>query len=253
MRGLLVESPEGVWRNAPAEITLSPTEVHVWRADLDMPAESIRRFEETLSPDELARASRFYFPRGRCHYIAGRGVLRSLLAGYLGIGVSRVHFRYNAHGKPALAPNSAPLDVRFNVSHSGGLALFAFGLGREIGLDLEPVSLSRIDESLAQRYFLPQELAALYSLPKAAQAEGFFRCWTRQEAYLKALGVGFDHGFPGFVFSTAPLSSAKLLIKPEARCEAGKWSICDLAPGPGFVAALAAEAAGWSVELWTRA
>ena len=113
------------WQAAPGAYTLPSGEVQVWRAPLDVDREALGRLRATLSAEEQARAERFHAPLGRDRFAAGRGILRSLLARYLGVAAGDLSFCTNAHGKPALDPGSGPVDLRFNLSHSHGLALFA--------------------------------------------------------------------------------------------------------------------------------
>lgn len=181
-----------------------PDEVHVWRADLDIGPGALLRLRETLSADERARAERFYSPVERARYIAGRGILRALLARYLRTPAGDLRVCCNAHGKPALLPGSGAEDWRFNLSHSDRLALFAFALRRQVGVDLEYVRPSPADDRLAERIFSAQEVSALRALPERAQTEAFFHCWTRKEAYIKARGGGLSIGLSSFAVSLAP-------------------------------------------------
>jgi 4'-phosphopantetheinyl transferase len=182
--------------------------------------------------------------------MAGRGILREILARYLGTPSSDFRFCQNAHGKPALSPGSGLVDLRFNISHSHGLALFAFTLGREVGVDVEYILPSRSEGRLAERFFSPREVVALRSLPDSAQPEAFFHCWTRKEAYIKARGGGLSISLASF---TVPIDSnlcTHLPITAHDGPEAGRWWLRPLAPGEGFVGAVAVEGADWSLGLW---
>jgi 4'-phosphopantetheinyl transferase len=161
-----------------------------------------------------------------------------------------LRFCCNAQGKPALAPGSGTEDLRFNLSHSQKLALFAFAFRREVGVDLEYVRPSVPDDRLAERFFSPQEVTRLRALPESARTEAFFHCWTRKEAYLKARGEGLGIGLDSFAVSLAPGQLTDLLIASDDSPEAGRWSLRALAPGDGYVAAIAAEGKDWSLALW---
>src|SRR5262245_16151833 len=118
-----------MWRSPPAALELSSPEVHVWRADLDPDSSCLEHLQRSLSIDELQRAARFHFPRDRRRYTVARGVLRDILSRYLGRPPSELRFRYSAYGKPALAGTFADSALRFNVSHSHEVALFAVTYG----------------------------------------------------------------------------------------------------------------------------
>ena len=241
---------EPLWQTAPDALNLLAGEVQVWRAGLDVDPAALGRWRETLSAEEQARAGRFHSPADRDRYTAGRGILRALLARYLGTPAGDFRFCLNAHGKPGLASGSGTADLHFNISHSHGLALFAFTLGREVGVDLELVRPTLRDDRLAERFFSPQEVAALRALPESAQKEAFFHCWTRKEAYIKARGAGLSINLASFAVSLAPDPFTHLPIIGNDGPEAGRWWLRALAPGEGYVGAVAAEGADWSLTMW---
>jgi 4'-phosphopantetheinyl transferase len=201
-----------------------------------------------LSPDERARAERFHFARDRDHFIAGRGLLRVILARYLETEPGTLRFEYGRHGKPRLA-STAGDGIRFNVAHSRGLALYAVAVGRELGVDIERIE-PRLEQGIAERFFSPGEIATLRSLPPPVQREAFFACWTRKEAYVKARGEGLTLGLDQFEVSMCPGEPAALLHTASDPDEARRWSLQELAPGPGYAAALAVEGGDWMLQRW---
>ncbi|HEY0192909.1 MAG TPA: 4'-phosphopantetheinyl transferase superfamily protein [Kofleriaceae bacterium] len=171
---------------APA--SLSADEIHVWRLRLIQSDPLVSALRPLLSADEQVRADRFYFERDRRSYTVVRGVLRRLLAGYLGCAPEAIAFGYRDKGKPYLVSPSGPLD--FNVSHSGDYALLAFTHGRQLGVDVELRRAIDDLDGLAEVSFSPAELAVFRSLPADQRVEGFFACWSRKEAFIKATGEG---------------------------------------------------------------
>jgi len=127
------------WRPPPEDLALSSNDVHVWRASLDQLALRFQRLAQTLSADEQLRAERFYFEQDRRRFVVSRGLLRTILGCYLGIEPSRLQFCYGSRDKPALVETSGGGTLRFNLSHSQGLALYAVTRNREIGVDLERI------------------------------------------------------------------------------------------------------------------
>jgi len=142
MKAAPITFPVTPWRLPPGILVLGCDEVHVWRASLDQTPSQIQSFLHTLAADEQARAERFYFERDREHFIVGRGVLRAILGGYLDRVPKCLSFCYGSHGKPALGGDSDGDAIRFNVSHSRGVALYAVTRGREVGVDLEWVRVN---------------------------------------------------------------------------------------------------------------
>lgn len=241
---------DGPWREPPADLTLPADEVHVWRAPLDLPSERLERLRGTLAPDECERAARFYFERDRRHFVAARGLLRALLGRYLKLPPDGLRFGYTPHGKPHMADGGGGEWLRFNLSHSGGVALYAFGRGRELGVDIEQVRADIEHSQIAERFFSSREVAALRDLPPRLQREAFFLCWTRKEAYIKGIGEGLSLPLDSFDVSLTPGAPASLLaVRGDAR-EAARWGLRDLEPGPGYHAALVAEGHDWHLRRW---
>jgi 4'-phosphopantetheinyl transferase len=239
------------WRDPPEALSPGAGEVHVWRAALDQSPTRIDSYLRTLAPDERARAERFHFPGDREHFIVARGVLRAILGLYLNRAPERLSFRYGPHGKPALTLESAEDPIRFNLSHSHGVALYAIASGREVGIDLEPVSSTLEVERIAERFFSPQEISTLRALPATLRRQAFFLCWTRKEAYIKARGEGLSLSLDQFDVSLIPGEPAVLLRTRLDSDDAQRWALQELSPElPGYAAALAVEGDGWSLALW---
>jgi 4'-phosphopantetheinyl transferase len=219
-------------------------EVHVWTASLEQPAETVARLRALLNDDERARADRFLFEKGRTQFTVGRGVLRLLVGRYLGVRPEEVRFAYNAYGKPMLGGVGPEASLRFNLSHSGSLVLYALAQGREVGIDVETIRPDFAADNIAQRFFAPAEVAALRALPEAARTTGFFTCWTRKEAFIKARGKGLSIPLDAFEVSLAPGARAEVLVTHDDPDEAGRWTLHDLQPGPGYAGALAVAGEG---------
>ncbi len=225
-------------------------EVHVWLAELEQPARTVEQLAGVLSDDELARARRFYFERDRRRFMVARGVLRKILGWYLALPPARLEFTYGPRGKPFLLAAGDGQRLRFNVSHSQELALFAVTRDRELGVDIEFMRPLDDADAIARHFFSAHEQATLLSLPASLKHQGFYNCWTRKEAYIKATGEGLSQPLDEFDVSLAPGEPAKLLSvvgKPE---EVSRWTFQALQPPEGYAAALAVEGAGWQFTCW---
>ncbi len=234
-----------------APLALPGDEVQLWRVDLDALGSDESRWQKVLSPDESARASRFRFPRDRQRYVAARALLRTILGSYLAMDPSGVCFSYSQKEKPSLGPAHASNDVKFNIAHSGGVALLVFTRGREIGVDVEQVRRDFDFEAIARRYFSAREQEQLVALPEEERAEAFFRCWTRKEAYIKATGDGLSLPLSQFDVSlTTGEKNGLLATRPDAS-EAGRWLLQEVPAGPGYVAALCVHSQDWKLRDWS--
>jgi 4'-phosphopantetheinyl transferase len=238
------------WFLPPKDLVLRSDEVHVWRASLNLERSKIQSLQQILTADERSRAERFYFQKDQEHFIVARGLLRAILGRYLDMKPSQLRFYYSHHGKLALARELGRHMLRFNLSHSHGLALYAITHCREIGVDLEYVRPNLAYEHIAERFFSSREIDALRAMPANTQKQAFFNCWTRKEAYIKAKGAGLLLPLDQFDVSLVPGEPAVLLSTNADPQDASHWSLQELVPRPGFVAALAVEGHDWRVKCY---
>jgi 4'-phosphopantetheinyl transferase len=239
------------WAPPPAgPLALGPDEVHVWRASLRPPPHVLARLEAHLSPDERARAARFRFPEHRDAFTAGRGAQREILSRYAGLPPHALAYSETKYGKQSLAGAAAELDIRYNVSNSGGLALYAVTLRREVGVDLEQLKPMPDGIDIARRFFSAPENEVFAALDEGVRDLAFFCCWTRKEAYIKAVGEGLSMPLDRFDVAFAPGEPARILRTRGEEDEAGRWSMAEVQPGPGYVGALVVEGDGWRPVLF---
>jgi len=240
------------WPVAPAGVKPAADEVHVWAVGLDRPAEEVAELAGFLSDEEQGRAAKFRHAPSRHEFIVARGLLRVLLGECLDMDPREVRFSQTARGKPRLA-GPEPAAVRFNVSHSHGLALVALTGRCEVGVDLERVRPFSDEMGLADRFFTPREADALRALDAAGRLETFFRLWTRKEAYLKAHGLGLSCGLERVEVSHTLEDPAHVVHIDGDRREAARWSLRTLAPAAGYVGALALQAHDYRLFCWRLA
>jgi 4'-phosphopantetheinyl transferase len=210
-------------------------------ARLDVGLEAVRASATLLSDAERSRASRFAFDRDRRRYTVARARLRRLLSARLGVRPESVEFVYGAYGKPALATRFADSDLRFNLSHADDVAVYAIASGREVGIDVEAVREIPDADDIAARLFSRYEKEAYLALDPRHKPLGFFNCWTRKEAFIKALGEGLCHPLDRFDVSVAPGDPARILRVGAKSGDDCGWRMQSFSPAPGFVAAVASE------------
>lgn len=226
-------------------------DVHIWCASLSSFVESATEFAKVLSKDERERAQRYHFDLDRTRYLVWRGLLRTMLARYLRTQACAIAFFYGPHGKPFLAYESADDPLFFNVSHCEDLALFAFTLNNSaIGVDIERVRSMPDLLELSTRLFSLRESGELTTLRSDRQQQGFFNCWTRKEAFVKAIGGGLSYRLDSFDVSLAPDTPAQILSIQRSSAEASKWILQALMPAVNYVAALAVRAERLRLCCW---
>lgn len=247
-QGYDVEMSNPTWRTPEAFPALTTDVVHVWRIALAISDAELARRTGVLTVDELARAARFHFEPDRRRWIATRGAVRLLLAGYAGVAPTSVRFSLGPHGKPALEkPDGTGLE--FNVSHSGELALCAVSRRRAVGVDVEAIRPEFANLSVARRFFAPAEATVLAALPQSEQTAAFFDCWSRKEAYIKARGTGVALGLDRFEVSLTPGRPAVLLATHDEPDATTRWRLVALAPDNGYAGALVTDGPA-RLECW---
>jgi 4'-phosphopantetheinyl transferase len=222
-------------------------QVHVWKASLQRSPSELAALRATLSPDEQQRADRFRFPVHQQRFIAGRGILRSLLGQYLKCDPARVQFHYGAQGKPELVVAEDQPKLQFNLAHSEDLAVYAIARTYPVGIDLEKIREIEDLPQLTQRWFSVEEHAAIQAVPVTEQPMTFFQYWTCKEAVLKARGQGVGE------LKLVEISFANDNGAPVWQQSVTGEEICPLqlfTPAPEFVAAIAVKAEPIQIKFW---
>lgn len=230
------------WLTPPKIFELSSNQVDVWRIHLV----SIPPDESALSAEERQRAAKFHFDKDRHRYIVSHTSLRGILARYLHRAPEELSFSVNEYGKPFLTDH----ELEFNLSHSGDYALIAVTRERKVGVDVERIRAEVEIEELARRNFSPREVSELTALPLEQRLNGFFNCWTRKEAYIKAQGLGLSLPLDSFDMSLGEPAILRA-TRPNAG-EAAQWTMLPLDVDSGYAGALAVRGNNLDFRFWDR-
>jgi 4'-phosphopantetheinyl transferase len=204
----------------------------VWTGHLDRPPAQAELLRAVLSGEELRRAARLRAEHARTSFILSRAYLRGVLAQYLRVPPARIPLAAGPSGKPLVLGS----ELRFNISHSGGLFVCIVATGEEVGIDIERVRSVPDMARMARRFFAPAELESWNRMPDAQRQLAFFRCWTRKEAFLKATGDGLKRALDSFAVSLEVCAGNCLIAPPE---DVARWHVQSFAPAEGFVGAIA--------------
>jgi len=216
---------------------LTGRDVHLWIVRLESSETNFAQGFSWLSSDEVERADRFRFEKHRRAFVLGRAVLRGLVGNYLGSEPRDANFVYGLKGKPALA--SPPCPLSFNVSNSGDLAAYAFTKDCELGVDVEYRRRLAEIEGIARRFFAADEADELMGLAEGERAESFFNCWTRKEAYIKAVGDGLSVPLDSFRVTLQPGVPARMITLDGSAEAAERWTLHAFSPAPDYAGAIA--------------
>lgn len=237
------------WRTPDTFPALAANDVHVWCVPLTADPPELKRLQQFLSSDETSRAERFLFEKHRHRFTVGRGYQRELLGRYLGTAPASVAFQYEGLGKPRLANTSA--GFCFNFSNSGDLGLLAIALNVELGVDIEVIREVSDMPGLANRFFCGQEATFISAQPGSQRLAAFFRCWTRKEAYLKAIGKGLTVPLNQVVVSLEATDPAEIISIGDSADEAAAWRLAHLQPADGYLGAIALPRHGDALSCWS--
>lgn len=200
-----------------------------------LPAE-LAHLEKLLSPSEISRATLLKSDQARSRFIAGRGIVREILGGYVGIAAENVPIATGEHGKPYLADRGETL--RFNLSHAEDLLIVAVATDIDVGVDIEKVAVDKALSDMARLAFSRHEQEVLLNLTShQLKTEAFYRCWVRKEACMKACGKGFS--LPGNSFDVSLLDGE--LPSQTVWCDQASWHVQDIDVPHNYSAALAVE------------
>lgn len=188
-----------------------------------------------LSHDEVHRAERFYFDDDRRRYIVGRAVLRCILSAYTSGEAGNHSFTHNPYGKPSLISDQS---LCFNASYSKDKAIYAIVRDRDVGIDIEYIKPLKNVNQIVDNFFSKSEKTLFHGLPEHLRNRAFYDCWTRKEAYLKALGTGLSRPLNSFSVSFIPGQPARLASEQPGMKGEPAWSIREVRVDANHAAAV---------------
>lgn len=234
---------EPEWLTTDTFPSLNKRGVTVWRVHIAPPHPTLIHH---LSADEQARAARFKSDRARDQFITSHAALRILCGHYLNLPPIEITFHNSAFNKPGLDNGY----LYFNLAHSNQLALIAFSRHFEVGIDLEWIHPVPEMDEIAKNYFSPFEAAIFESLPNNLKQNAFFTCWTRKEAFIKAVGEGLSFPLNQFEVTLKPDEPARLQSIRGSKEDAALWNLCAFKPQQGYLAALAYQGPSMPVSFY---
>lgn len=205
------------------DISIIPNQIHIWFINLNDFKDKIQYLKPFLSNDEILKASKFKFKKDKDCSIITRSVLRLLSNKYLNLKAKNITFKYGKFGKPNYKFKT---DLKFNVSHSGNMAVVAFVLNNDIGVDI------------VDHYFSESEIQTLNKFSIQDQVKGFYRCWTRKESFIKAKAKGLSFPLDSFSVSIDSDEKTELLETKWDKTEKDLWSLFSFSPQEGHIGAL---------------
>ena len=227
------------WQKNSYGLRLFSYEVHIWCADLKNALAEQAMLYDLLSIDERERVSEYKFAKDAQYYTCARGILRKILGRYLTVDPKNIHFLYNNYGKPYLDQEPTKKSVKFNLSHSEDLVLYVFSEDYKVGIDLEKMKPFDNFLDIAQQFFSVPEVANLNAVQAAKRLEAFYKCWTRKESVIKAIGQGLSFPLDQFTVSFADNEPVRIVdLQLDSPININEWSLYSIDTIPGYQAAV---------------
>ena len=237
-----------LWQNTPETLSLSRDHIDVWLCELKTLSSDTNKLYDILSDDERERANKLKVEDKKQQYIIARGTLRQRLGLLTDINPEDFVFEYLEHGKPVLSNDARFADITFNISHSYDLALIAISQKQSIGIDIEKINHDSDHQALVTRFFSMAEQAEFNTLLETIKAKAFCACWTRKEAFIKAIGSGVTYGLNNFNVTVDPDIQMPMinLLKPSKET----WSAINLPINDEYMACLVSNRNDINVRCW---
>jgi 4'-phosphopantetheinyl transferase len=230
---LLENQQQLIWQNQ-LDYQINNHQIHIWLIDINNYLQP--NFAAYLDDQEIERAQRFKFIKDRNCFIGSHAALRMLLGKYCSCDPCAITYEYTANNKPILTGNNL---IKFNLSHSHSQAIIAVTKNHPVGIDIEYMQEKKILAELAKRFFSTQEYAEYKSLPAQQKTLGFYNCWTRKEAFVKALGIGITCPLKSFSVNLTPEIHAKILSMHKNKGDISQWQLYGFIPAKQYCAAIA--------------
>ena len=228
-------------------LSLKENEVHIWTINKKEHINKLPDYWKILNRIEKEKASKYRFESDHNCAVVARGILRILLGNYLNKDPKDIKFHKGEYGKPML---NESCKIEFNISHSADSIVMAFTQNNKIGVDIEYTKKEIEVKKIATHFFAKEEIAALLSLKESYHKQAFYNCWTRKEAFIKALGCGLSFPLDQFVVSLDSTKNASLLATKWDEKEKNNWVLKAFEPTKNYIGAFAVKGKVFNTVFW---
>lgn len=228
-------------------LILKPNEVHIWAINKKEHINKLPLYWDILNTSEKEKAAKFRFESDHNCAVISRGILKNILGNYLNKTPKNIEFKLGEYGKPTLKETS---DIEFNISHSKDSIVMAFTQKNKIGIDVEYTKKDIEVKKIASHFFAEEEVTSLLALKESYHKQAFYNCWTRKEAFIKALGCGLSFPLDKFVVSLDCSKEAQLIATKWDKKEKEKWFLKAFEPDKDYIGAVSVKGKVTNMEFW---
>jgi 4'-phosphopantetheinyl transferase len=216
-------------------------EVHVWFADPAAVTDhrQLAACTSFLSSEETERHRRFRFEKDRHQFLVSHALVRKVLSSYVDVFPSTWRFSSNRYGRPEISVPDIDTPLRFNLSHTDGLAACVVTLAADCGVDVERLRMPGNPPGIAEKMFAATERNDLDKLQGRAFQERFFTYWTLREAYCKSIGLGLSQSMDCFSFERGTDDQFTIRFDASSGNNSRCWQFTILRPTREHIAAVA--------------
>ena len=221
-------------------------EIHVWLCapnSIKGPAR-LSGYASLLSGDERERLQRFHFEKDRHVFLVSHALVRKVLSKYVNIEPADWRFSTGEQGRPEIVRSADMPLLRFNLTHTQGLAACVVTRDIACGIDAERVTTRGNPLAVAEKMFATSELEDLRGQGEAGFLDRFYVYWTLHEAYCKALGVGLTRSDDRYAFVAMPNGQYRLETDDATQTRVNEWCFDVSRPTADHVVSLAFRSVG---------
>lgn len=215
------------------------SEAHVWFITPESVFDPavLQHCQDILDTNECEKLGRFVHAHDSHSYLVSHAMLRSVLSRYADVSPSDWCFSQGPHGRPEIISDDQTR-LRFNLTHTPGLAACIVTLDDDCGIDAEKFRDRHNPLGVAKRMFSAPELEQLAQCEGQAFLEYFYEHWTLREAYVKARGIGISFPTRELRFS---VEGQQVSVRFDATIDdnEGDWHFQLIRPDATHIAALA--------------
>jgi len=233
-------------------LTLNINTVYLWLINIDNEIENMDHLRQLLSIEEMDRANRFVFEKDKQRYIVTHSILRLIISKIISLEPLSIRFTVKKRDKPCLN-HPEHQDIHFNLSHSGKYIIIALALKTELGIDIEFINPVLDRDQMVLSFCSKQEIDTYHQLPVDLKIKAFYTCWSRKEAFIKAIGEGLYFPLNDFSASIDSRTKPELTFHGKVPFHQN-WTILDIPlDDKDYVSALVFEGSGYQVQFnyWT--
>ena len=218
---------------------LDENEIHIWNYTLKPDKKLAEFYFDNLTEEEKDKAEKIIIKEVKYRNILSRVITKKILANYLDKKLNRIHYCYNRFGKPGLSSEINPMNLNFNISHSGDLGIIAISKNNPVGIDIEQILELNDLDNLMDLIFTESEIKQIDLLDHFDKTKMFYKIWTAKEAFVKAIGQGLSFPVKNIELEINHLENISIKYIKKFPDSLNDWQLLSFVPEENYISTLA--------------